>query len=256
MPAGTIMRFFITITTLVLSFFSLALYAQEMNEEKQKGWHIGQVEELNEFCDSAYGKDIRLVSGLVYAQPHRKADGHPFFNDLDWMTGSVTINDIMFDGIKLKYDIYLDNLVLIDESEDGTMKRISLNKNRVTAFNLGQRPFIKLDPSSGINIPGTEYFEILYNGKIRLLNRWTKHFENDATQDFPYGRFTDAELARYLLKQGSLFRITRKATLYKVFSGKKSDIKKYLKANRIFIIKKATDQKMAGLIEYCNSLVP
>jgi len=250
------MRMIWTITAISFSLFCGVLYAQDMNPEKQIEMLNEQIEELLDFCDSVYGKDIRLVKGRVYLPPNLRAEGHPYFRDPEWMTGSVTVSGATFTGIKLNYDIYQDHLVFLDESKDGSMIRLLLSKNHTEAFTLEEHRFILLDPSNGINIPEKQYFEILFSGKASLIQRWAKQFEAVATQDYPYGRYTNAEITRYILKDAILYRFTNRFSLFKILADRKNELKKYLRKNRIFNVKKSTDQKIAGLIEYYNSIIP
>src|SRR4030042_2881139 len=209
------MRIIWMITAIVFPFFFAGLYAQEMDPEKQRGMINEQIEELCDLGDSVYGKDIRLVKGRVYFPPNMRADGHPFFETLDWMSGSVTVNGETFTGIKLNYDIYQDHLVFLDESRDGSMIRLLLSKDHSTAFTLEEHKFILLDPSTGINIPEKQYLEVLFSGKIGLVQRLVKQYEDMPTEEYPYGRFTNAKVTRYILKDGKLHRFTNRFSLFK-----------------------------------------
>lgn len=250
------MRIIWMIPTIVFSFFSGGLCAQEMNPEQLIETLNEQVEEFLDVCDSAYGKDIRLVNGRVYFPPYILAEGDPFFKDPDWMTGSVTVRGATFTGLKLNYDIFQDHLVFLNESEDGLMVRLILSKNHTTAFTLEEHKFILLDPSTGINIPEKQYFEVLFSGKISLVQRYVKEIEAVVQQEYPYGRYTKAEIARYILKDGKLQRFTNRFSLYKILADRKSELKKYLNKNRIRNVRKATDQQIAGLVEHYNSIIP
>jgi len=250
------MRIKWVIPLIVFSTLSGGLYAQEMSHEQLIETLNEQIEEFLDLCDSAYGKDIRLVNGRVYFQPYILAEGDPFFKDPDWMTGSVTVRGTTFTGIKLNYDICQDHLVFLDESEDGLMVRLILSKNHTTSFTLEEHNFILLDPSTGFNIPEKQYFEVLFSGKTGLVQRCVKNFEPVATREYPYGRYTNAVITRHILKDNKLHRFTNRFSLYKILADRKSELKKYIRKNRIRNVRKAADKQIAGLIEHYNSIIP
>jgi len=243
-------------TFIIFSFFTAALHAQEIDAVKQRELMNEQAGELRDLCDSVYGKDIRLAKGSIYFPPNLRADGHPFFKTADWMTGSVTSDGVTFTGIELNYDITHDHLVLLNEYRNGSVIRLLLSKDHVTAFTLEEHEFILMDPSTGINIPEKQYFEILFDGKVSLVQRPVKQYLSTPTQAHPYGRFTNAVVTRYIIRDGKLHRFTNRFSLYKVLADKKSEIKKYLKGHRISNVRKATDQEITKLVGYYNSIIP
>ena len=248
------MRIIWMISAIGFSFFSGGLSAQEMDPEQVIEILNEQAEDISELCDSVYGKDIRLVNGRVYFPPYPHTDGHPFFKDPDGMMGSVTVRGATFTRIKLKYDIFQDHLVLIDGPAGGLM--ILLNKNHTETFTLEEHKFILLDSSTGINIPEKQYFEVLYSGKVSLVQRHTKIIGPLVTQEYPFGRYSNPVITRYIMKDGLLYRFTNRFSLYIILADRKSEVKKYRKKNRITNVRKASDQKIAGLIEYYNSIIP
>jgi len=241
---------------LIIGFtvFSWGLNAQEVDPEQVYETLNQQTSELSALCDSAFGKDIRLANGRVYFPPNSAADGHPFFKDQYGMNGSVTIRGESFTGIKVNYDIFQDHLVLINETEGGLL--ILLSKDHTAAFTLENHKFILMDPSTGINIHEKQYFEVLYSGKVSLVQRHEKIIGSMISQDYPYGRYSDPSITRYIMKDDMLQGFTNRFSLYKILADKKTEIKKYRKINRIGNIRKASDQKITGLIEYYNSIIP
>jgi hypothetical protein len=245
----------ILLANLILGYAALSgLYCQYPGQDNQRKILNQQAEELISISDYIFGKDVRLVNGRIYLQPQIKAYGHPYMKGLNWMPGTVTINGKDFSGLNLNYDIYQDYLIYLDESPDGNKTVLLLNKNQVTKFTVENHSFTTLKLSEGNNISEIQYFEILYEGKVSLFNRWTKTFEAIATQEFPGGRFLDAKITRYLMTGNDLYKINNRFALIKLCEDKKGEIKKYLRKHRINV-RKAQDEQLAGLIEYYNSLI-
>lgn len=238
----------------ILSAFLTGLYSQYPYLINQKKTIDQQAEKLINLSEFALGKDIRLVNGRMYAQPFMKAKGHPFFKDIHWITGSVNVNGKTFTGLQLNYDIYSDQLVYLDESYDGSRRIILLNKNQVGGFTLGDHLFIKLKPDDIINIQESQYFEFLYSGEVCLFKKWSKEYESNASQEFPNGKFLDTKTTWFILKNDKFYRVTNRFALLKVCKDRKEEMKKYFRKNRINV-RKGTDQKLIGFIDYYNSLI-
>jgi hypothetical protein len=183
-----------------------------------------------------------------------RAKGHPFIQDLHWLSGSVTVNGKTFSGLQLNYDIYNDDLIYLDELPDGARRIILLNKNQVKRFTIPGHTFIKHESSSLNDVNESQYFEILYEGEISLLKKWTKEFESNPTQEYPNGKFLDTKTTRYFLKSNKLYKVTNKDSLLEVCEDKKEEMKEYLRKNRIHI-RKVPDQKLVGFIEYYISVI-
>lgn len=238
----------------LLSAFLTELYSQYPYLVNQKNIADQQTQELINFNEYILGKDFRLVNGRIYSQPFMKAWGHPFFQNIHWISGSVTVNGKTFHGLQLNYDIFRDELIFLDESQDGSKRIIILNKNQVTKFTLEDHSFIKLEPSDDSNISENQFFEFLYGGETSLLKKWNKEFESNATQEYPNGKFLDSNTTRYVLKNNQLFKISSRNALLKVCEDKKEEMKKYCRNNSINV-RTGPDQKLVGFIEHYNSLI-
>lgn len=230
------------------------VYSQYPSLDNQRKILNQQKEELINLTDYIFGKDIRLVNGRIYSQQHIKAYGNPFMKSTDWMRGTVNVNGKNFSNVKLNYDIYQDYLIYLDESQEGYNKILLLSKSQVTKFTVEDHTFIALKPAVINNIPESQYFEILYEGKVSLFNRWTRKFEASTTQEFPNGRFLDIKISRYLLRNNELQKVNNKLALLKICEDRKDDLRKYIRKNRIHI-RKASDEQLASLIEYYNRII-
>ena len=82
--------------------------------------------------DPVYGVDQRLVSGSFYHGPRRGSiTGYAYFIDEAWKKGSVTIGNLTYDNLDLKYDIEKNKLVLKFANIQGSVVHISLKKDNI-----------------------------------------------------------------------------------------------------------------------------
>ncbi len=243
-----------SVTGIIILCLSPVLYCQYLTPDRQREFVDQQIESLLMESDSVYGKDIRLLNGRIYFPSNQIANGHPYFISPDWINGTVTLYGKTFAGVKLNYDIYKDNLVYLYESSGGMKIRILLNKNQVATFTLGDHTFTVHDFPAGNYITEKQYFEVLFKGKVSLFNKKTKKFEAVATRDNPYGKYADAKITRYVLKEDRFYKINNKSSLLKVFYDKEYEIKKYIRKNKIHV-RRASDQEMTELFEYYNNII-
>jgi hypothetical protein len=230
------------------------LYCQSPYIKNQDKLLNQQAEDLKSFSEYIYGKDVRLVNGRIYSQPHPKANGHPFMKNTGWMPGSVTVYGKEFSGLKLNYDICQDYLIYLDESANGDKRIILLNKYNIEGFTVENNKFVTLSPEDAENLDEYQYFEVLCNGKVSLYNKWTKPFEAVTTQEFPAGRFLDTKITRCLLKDKVLYKISNRLALLKICSDRKNELRKYMRKHKVDF-RKGSDEPLAELIEYYNSLI-
>ncbi len=241
--------------SLILVFTVLSsLYCQSPYTNNQDKILNQQAEDLKSFSEYIYGKDVRLVNGRIFSQPHPKAHGHPYMKSTNWISGSVTVYGKEFSGLKLNYDICQDNLIFLDESVNGDKKIILLNKYNIEGFTVEEDKFVTLSPEDAENLYEYQYFEVLCNGKVSLYNRWTKTFEAVTSQEFPAGRFLDTKITRYLLKDQVIYRIRNRFALLKICADRKSELRKYMRRHKIDF-RKGSDEPLADLIEYYNGLI-
>jgi hypothetical protein len=213
-----------------------------------------QATNLKNFSEYIYGKDVRLVNGRIYLQPHPKANSNPYLKSTDWMIGSVTVNGKEFKGLKLNYDISQDYLIYLDESSNDGNHIILLNKYNVEGFTLEGDKFVTLSHKDAENLDEYQYFEVLFKGKVSLYNKWTKTYEAVTSQEFPAGRFLDPKITRYLLKDKVLYKVGNRIVFLKLCSDRKSELRKYMHRHKLDF-RKGQDKSIADLIGYYNSLI-
>jgi hypothetical protein len=249
------LRRIICFANLILVFSAMSgLYSQTPYMKNEEKILDQQAKNLISFSEYIYGKDVRLVNGRIYSQPHPKANGNPYMKSTAWMNGSVTVNGKEFTGLKLNYDISQDYLIYLDESSSDDNQIILLNKYSVEGFTAEGDKFVTLSYKDADNLDGYQYFEVLYKGKISLYNKWTKAFEAVTSQEFPAGRFLDTKITRYLLKDKVLYKVGSRIAFLKICSDRKSELRKYMHRHKIDF-RKGQDEPLAKLIEYYNGLI-
>ncbi|MEA1887410.1 MAG: hypothetical protein U9N72_09385 [Bacteroidota bacterium] len=231
---------------LVTSFFTLhPVNAQEHQD-------ISTTELLSLYFDNVYGSDERLISGRVYYGPARGSiQGHPYYFDESWKQGNIETEDKKFDGLQLKYDICLSQIILRHTSTDNAVYQIGLNSGNIISVKMANSEFIPL-PGTGkfTDIP---FAEVISKGPVQYLVTKEKSLEirkGAGSSDYEYKEY----MKQYLFNQGTLLQFRSKNTIYRRFPEIKRELKKYARQNNLFFIRRDIYARKK-LIDYCNVLL-
>ncbi len=174
------------------------------------------------------------------------ATGSPYLTD-SWATGSATIAKGTYNNMKLKYD--LKNDVPVFASKDNVAMSFAEPVNR---FTINTMTFANGFPAIGAQMKDS-YYEILSDGKIKLLKHLAKHIEETKT----YGSATAnreyvTTEAYYVFKNDKMSAIKpdKKAVLG-LMTDKAAQIDDYLKANKVNF---KSDADLGKLFDKYNSL--
>jgi hypothetical protein len=198
------------------------------------------------------GAQSRLYNGMQYDayDPHIK--GNACYNDVDSLhAGSVFYEGYQYNNVKMLYDIYKDELVILIYNQ---FMRISLISDKVRDFDLLNQHFIyvKNDPANSNSLK-TGFYGDLYDGKIQVLSKKTKSIQNstDYTGNIiPY--FSPAK-DYYLFRNGKYYTVNSQGAFLDVLSDHKKEVKQFVKSNNIQF-KKAPEQAMAAIAAYYDHL--
>lgn len=237
----------------VLIFSSLFLSGWPTYLAGQKSDQQQLVANILDKAQYAYGPNEVIENGRIYIPDHPRANGNPYFLDLDWISGTLVIKGDKFSDLKVKYNVNLDELILKKEKENQESHMpIMLNYNFIDSFELEGHHFINL---SGMPFSDelSGFAELIYEGEIIFLIKHTKEFLNRYSQSNPYGAYSKLNSIYYIYETETLTRVGTKKSLLKYFEPLRKEIKKFMRQNRIKY-KKATHIQLYELIKYCDEL--
>jgi hypothetical protein len=188
-----------------------------------------------------------LYNGRIWRNLYSRIQEDQFLFSRDFIQGSLTIGGETFKGIQLKYDIFKDEL--LTPVEDGI---IQLNKEMIDSFSLTYNnrdyKFIKMREDSVST--SKSYFEILYEGKSSLYVKHLKKIEKMAVEG-KYDKFYQVNRI-YLVKGNKFITVTRKSDFLKVLEDKKTQVREFLKKNKLRITEKVPETFIPVLMYYDN----
>jgi hypothetical protein len=163
--------------------------------------------------------------------------------------GSLTINGKSFSDILIKYDIYKDEI--ITPTNDGSV--LQLNKEMVDSFILDFENktyrFLNSEGDSISSIKG--YVNVLYKGKSSLYVKYKNEIDLLAV-DGKYDQFFQSHRI-YFLKDGVDHQISRKNDLLKLLEENKTQVKDFMKKNKLHVSKKSPES-FIPVLQYYDSI--
>lgn len=230
--------------------FLLIILSFNTNIQSQTKQTLG---DLKEYSIETYGTSDFLVNGWKFYPEHFNAKGSPNFQNLNWAEGTLTTTGgETFDGLELRYNIQMDEVVLKQVLSDGLPAFVMLNKDFISSFTILSNTFIKADKiASDKQITG--YVEVVYTGDISFYLKHQKDFVGNYNANTPEGSFSKQITTKYIMIDDQLMKVQKKKALLALFPEHKKQIKKFISTNKISY-KKATNSQLEMLLQYCDKL--
>jgi hypothetical protein len=217
--------------------------------------------------DKVYGLDPSIYNGKKYSYfLPSGTGGNQFFSSAEYVKGGVVVKrgkgeeetrrqgeevtgGRWYYDLFLNYDVYNQKLLLQYIDETGAAQIIEVSEAWLEGFSLGDKEFRYLKFDSGSRI-----FQVLGNGKYRVLYHWRKTFNLSNSAGNSIYTFSTPGKSRYVLIDGEIRSFGSKGSFIKQFDPvHKAEIKNYLKVNGLNL-KKASDQEVTELINYISNL--
>ncbi len=233
------------------SFFSSDLIAQENFLSQNRITDSAFVRVVKQY-DQAIGRNSMLFTGKEYYSRHTGVRGDQFYNEDYWEEGTVEFGGQVYDNIYLKYNTFSDQLFVEHFSLSGTITSLQLYKPDVNGFRLFGHRFIQIKKDSISNIKGGFYDELVNGSHAQLLAKRNKEIvaANSVNSYLKEYRVKDT----YIIKRnGSYYTVRNKRAALKVLSDKKKELRKYIKANHLFLLKEK-EQSFIEMVRQYNSI--
>jgi len=192
------------------------------------------------------GDQSRLYNGTEYAgYPFVFTEGFPFFLSDKAQKGSIIYDKVEFKDVDLLYDEMTGVVIFQDERH-----RIQLLNERISGFTLGDYKFIRIvNDNPGSNAPSTGFYNILYEGNLRVLKKEikTSRIVNSFSQELTH--VVDVKTYYYVKINHEYVQITSQKELLNSLSLRKKEIQRYIKSNKLSF-KKDTDNLLAKVAAY------
>jgi hypothetical protein len=174
-----------------------------------------------------------IYSGSLYKELLRTNESHPYFLTAEWTFESVRFEGEKFDNVPLLYDIIAD--LLITESVTGNTQ--ALPRDRVDNFSIQGHFFERVENKDFQNsLPRSGFFEVLYNGKTKVLCLRQKQLQEKADNNKIEMDFYE-KWKYFVLRDGRYFQVKSKSSIIKLLADRKAELRSFVKRNNHLLTK-------------------
>jgi len=175
-------------------------------------------------------------------------EGHPYFFLQELSKGSITYDNVLFDNVELLYDEVKDWVILQDSTH-----RIQLVSQRLQAFTIFNQPFARLEKDAATPIVSTGFYQVLYDGEIKLYKKEIKIITEKFTNT-PELKVLFEKVFYYYIKKGNRFYpIVKKKDFLKILNDKGKEINDFISIERLNF-RKDKDNTLTKLVAYYEKL--
>jgi hypothetical protein len=201
-----------------------------------------------EHQDTTLRKQI-LYNGRVWRNLYYGVRGNQFLFSSDFLPGSVTMKGKYFDNIKIRYDIYKDEIM----APVSPVTVVQLNREMVDSFSIQFENkwyrFTRQTEDSTNLLKG--YVNILYNGKTSLYVKYKKEIDALA-ENQKFDRFSQTQHI-YVIKDEKIYQVTGKKDLLNILADRKQQVRNFIKTSRLKILK-SNPSGFVPVLEFYDSL--
>jgi len=192
-----------------------------------------------------------LYSGKVWKNMYRRINGDQFLFADYFMDGTVTANGRTYKNLKIKYDVFSDEILIPVDLEE----IVQLNKEIIDSFSISyENKVYRFEKIYVDSLKKTNdfngYFRVLYNEKSALYLKYIKHISSNIT-DKSDGDFIEANKV-YIVKNNIVYPVLSKDDVLKALNTDKALLKKYLRSNKLKISKN-NPESFIPLIRFFDS---
>jgi hypothetical protein len=171
----------------------------------------------------------KLLNGTAYKELMVTNDSHPYYMSDDWQKSDVMYEGDRFLNMDLMYDLFSDNIVF----EHANGSKLQAIKQNVQSFSIGSARFINIVASDSLlGLPEVGFYQQVYTGKTECVTRWTKLVDREAVDGRLELNYRE-KIAHYVKKGEAYIQVKSRASLLKLLSDRKKEVKKFIKENQI-----------------------
>ena len=190
-------------------------------------------------------KELPIYNGRLFRGYEYGIEGHGFYFSSDWQIGNIQYDGIWYNNLPLRYDIYKDE-VMVNHPNNIP---IILFGERVQQFHFADLHFFRL--KTGIkNEPSAVIYQLLTDGKIKLLSRRSKIIEENLENKKVEKKFIEQH-RYYLVKDGKYHLVRNQKSMLNLLIDRRQEILKDLRKNNIRF-KKDREKAIIHIADFYN----
>jgi hypothetical protein len=236
------------LTVYTCLFFSARSYTQptQIDTGANRSDKIAVIRLYHQFLS----QEESLYNGTEYIPYTAKlANSHPYFQNDDFVKGSVFYDGILYEDVPLQYDIIKHVLIILDYYQKFRMQLIT---EKIGWFMINNTKFIHLQGfSPGKNTIDAGFYHSLYEGRTTLLKKENKRVQEKLESKLM--RYVVEEPAFYIKKNARYYPAGSNSNVLEAFSDKKAEIRQYIRQNNLSISDEP-DKALASIVAYYDTI--
>lgn len=185
------------------------------NESSIYSWFDGMIGKTNSgiFVGTEYVEHYRMLN-----------EEHKFFDNPNFVNGSVIYDGQPYFDLELKYDLFEDQL-LLRYSDQPNSPTLILDKQKVSGFTIKGHQFKNLPLNSTSDSNPYGFLEVLLsNDSIILYEKHHKKIRTRMNDKIQFYEFKERN-SYFVFYKGNYYQIDRKRSLASIFPNYKVDLK-------------------------------
>jgi hypothetical protein len=216
-----------TIVSFFFIIFGFPVFSQGMYNDSTLV--ARQVANGLKLYDNYTGPQASIYNGSEYIAYIFKREGMPFFLSDTMALGWVGYEGRIYQQMIIQYDIARNQVLLLNSNR---RSKIVLHNELIDSFYFSNHTFKKLVASSVQNLSTTGFYDVLYNGNVKVYANRKKLFK-DVIKDNELVRIFGNEDRYYIFKGGKYYLVNNKKDVYNLLNDKKSEIKSAMRRRKI-----------------------
>ena len=221
-------RFFFILLTSILAAMRMDAQSSLKDNPVTDSAHAVALRQYHSYV----APEVALYRGTQYVDyDFTVQKGQPFFGPDSIRGGWVAYDGIIYDRVRMLYDIVKDQLVILDPYN---IYKISLYMDLVDSFAIGGQLFLRIRDSLAPPPLRAGYWAPIYQGRMVLLKRERK-FLHDNIVLSPDGirQFIDGYTTYYLKKNGGYYPVNSKKEIFDLLKLRRSDVRHIMRKNNL-----------------------
>ena len=204
------------------------------------------------FYSSSVRDQLLLFNGVEYKPIPEPYEGHPFFESEYIEEGSITYYGETYQNVPMHYDLVHDEVVIEHYDQKGYVGLVKPHQNKITSFVLLNHTFIHLGSQSTGEDIRDGYYDLLYDGNVKILAKRKKTISEDLSMQTLKVSFNE-KVSYYLFKDNEYHTIKSKGSVLKVLKDKRKELNQFASKRRAdFTLNR--EYSMVKLAEYYDQI--
>jgi hypothetical protein len=210
-----------------------------------------EIQQSIDLYDHFKGAEAAIYNGGEYVPYTFEKTGSPFFDSDSLTNGDISYAGRVYHSIPMQYDAGRNQLVILNY--DG-LSKIVLQNDVIDSFHFLNHTFIRVKEDPKQNLNNTDLYEFLFNGRVQVLARRKKVFE-DAFKDNDLIRVFHSENAFYIHKGARYYAVNNKKGVFSIFNNKKHEIKSLMRQQKIKFRRKNFEEVLVVTARIYDQLI-